>query len=234
MTLIDTAEMYGNGGSERVVGAAIRARREGLYLVSKVLPGNASRKGTIAACETSLKNLGTDRLDLYLLHWRGNYPLAETLAAFLDLQKAGKIRAFGVSNFDPNDMRDWLALKDAEPTVVNQVQYSITSRGIDFDLLPWSIKQNIAVMAYCPLAQGEIPPDSGLQQVAARHQATPAQIMLAWCLRSGHVIAVPKTSNPQRMAENAKATDINLSAEDLADLDRDFPAPKRAEPLAMT
>jgi len=234
MTLIDTAEMYGNGGSERVVGEAIRGRRDGLYLVSKVLPSNASRKGTIAACETSLKNLGTDHLDLYLLHWRGDYPLAETLAAFLDLQKAGKIRAFGVSNFDLKDMQEWLALGEAAATVVNQVQYSINSRGIDFDLLPWCGKQNIAVMAYCPLAQGEIPVDTALQQVAARHQATAAQIMLAWCLRSGHVIAVPKTSNPQRMAENAKAAEIKLSAEDLADLDRQFPAPERAEPLEMT
>ncbi|HVJ41439.1 MAG TPA: aldo/keto reductase [Dongiaceae bacterium] len=234
MTLIDTAEMYGNGGAERIVGEAIRGRRDGLYLVSKVLPSNASRKGTIAACEASLRHLGTDRLDLYLLHWRGNYPLAETMAAFLDLQKAGKIRAFGVSNFDVKDMQDWLGVSGAAATVVNQVQYSINSRGIDFDLLPWSIKQNIAVMAYCPLAQGDIPDEGALKKVAARHNATPAQIMLAWCLRSGHVIAVPKTSNPARMAENAKAADIRLTAEDLAELDRDFPAPKRTEPLAMT
>lgn len=234
MTLIDTAEMYGNGGSERVVGEAIRGRRDAVYLVSKVLPGNASRKGTIAACEASLKHLGTDRLDLYLLHWRGNYPLAETMAAFLELQKAGKIRAFGVSNLDMKDMQDWMALDGAEATVVNQVQYSINSRGIDFDLLPWCAGKNIAVMAYCPLAQGEIPVDTALQQVAARHGATPAQIMLAWCLRSDHVIAVPKTSNPQRMAENAKAAEIKLSPQDLGDLDREFPAPQRAEPLEMT
>lgn len=234
MTLIDTAEMYGEGGAERVVGEAIRGRRDGLYLVSKVLPANASRRGTVAACEASLKRLGTDRLDLYLLHWRGSYPLAETMAAFLDLQKAGKIRAFGVSNFDVKDMQDWLAVSGAQETVVNQVQYSINSRGIDFDLLPWSIKQKIAVMAYCPLAQGDIPEDGALKTVAARHQATPAQIMLAWCLRSGHVVAVPKTSNTTRMEENAKAAEIKLSAADLAELDRDFPAPKRAESLAMT
>jgi diketogulonate reductase-like aldo/keto reductase len=234
MTLIDTAEMYGDGGAERVVGTAIRGRRDGLYLVSKVLPNNASRKGTIAACEASLKRLGTDRIDLYLLHWRGSYPLADTMAAFLDLQKAGKIGAFGVSNFDPADMKDWLAVSGAAATVANQVQYSLTSRGIDFDLLPWSGQQQIAIMAYCPLAQGDIPADGALKKVAARHQATPAQIMLAWCLRSGNVIAVPKTSNPQRMAENAKAAEILLSAEDLVELDKDFPAPQRAEPLAMT
>jgi diketogulonate reductase-like aldo/keto reductase len=234
MTLIDTAEMYGDGGAERVVGEAIRGRREAVYLVSKVLPQNASRKGTIAACEASLKRLGTDRLDLYLLHWRGNHPLADTMAAFLELQQAGKIRTFGVSNLDLADMQDWLAVKGADATVVNQVQYSINSRGIDFDLLPWSIKQQIAVMAYCPLAQGDIPEDGALTKVAARHGATPAQIMLAWCLRSGHVIAVPKTSNPARMAENAKAADIRLSTEDLAELDQDFPAPQRAQSLAMT
>lgn len=234
MTLIDTAEMYGDGGAERAVGEAIRGRREAVYLVSKVLPQNASRKGTIAACEASLERLGTDRLDLYLLHWRGNHPLADTMAAFLELQQAGKIRAFGVSNLDLADMQDWLAVKGADATVVNQVQYSINSRGIDFDLLPWSIKQQIAVMAYCPLAQGDIPEDGALTKVAARHGATPAQIMLAWCLRSGHVIAVPKTSNPARMVENAKAADIRLSTEDLAELDKDFPAPQRAQSLAMT
>jgi len=234
MTLIDTAEMYGDGGAELVVGEAIRGRRDGVYLVSKVLPQNASRKGTIAACEASLKRLGTDRLDLYLLHWRGNHPLADTMAAFLDLQQAGKIRAFGVSNLDLADMQDWLAVKGAAATVVNQVQYSINSRGIDFDLLPWSIRQQIAVMAYCPLAQGDIPEGGALRKVATRHNATPAQIMLAWCLRSGHVIAVPKTSNPARVEENAKAADIHLSAEDLAELDKDFPAPQHAQPLAMT
>jgi len=234
MTLIDTAEMYGDGGAEQIVGDAIRGRRDGVYLVSKVLPQNASRKGTIAACEASLKRLGTDRLDLYLLHWRGNHPFAETMAAFLDLQQAGKIRAFGVSNLDLADMQDWLTVKGAAATVVNQVQYSINSRGIDFDLLPWSIEQQIAIMAYCPLAQGDIPEGGAVQKVATRHNATPAQIMLAWCLRSGHVIAVPKTSNPARIDENAKAADIRLSVEDLADLDKDFPAPQRAQSLAMT
>ncbi len=234
MTLIDTAEMYGDGGAEDVVGEAIRGRRDKVYLVSKVLPSNASRAGTIAACEASLKRLGTDRLDLYLLHWRGNYRLTETLAAFQALRQEGKIGVFGVSNFDLKDMTEWLALPGAEQSVVDQVQYSIDSRGIDFDLLPWLRGRQQAVMAYCPLAQGTIPAGGALRRVAARHGATPAQIMLAWCLREPNVLAVPKSSNPQRVAENAKATGIALTDEDLAELDRDFPAPRRAVPLAMT
>lgn len=234
MTLIDTAEMYGDGGAEKVVGEAIRGRRDQVYLVSKVLPSHASRKRTISACEASLKRLGTDRLDLYLLHWRGSYPLVETLAAFLELEGAGKIRAFGVSNFDLSDMREWMALDGAIGTVANQVMYSLASRGIDFDLLPWSIEQKIAIMAYCPLAQGRVPASAILKEVAARHQATAAQIMLAWSLRSGHVIAVPKTGNLTRMAENAKAAEIRLTSQDLMDLDCDFPAPRRAKVLATT
>lgn len=234
LTLIDTAEMYGDGGAESIVGEAITGRRDAVYLVSKVLPSNASHKGTIVACEASLKRLGTDKIDLYLLHWRGNYPLAETLAAFQELRQAGKIGAFGVSNFDLKDMQEWMSLTGGEEAVVDQVQYSIDRRGIDFDLLPWCQRMSIAIMAYCPLAQGDIPAGGALQHVATRRQATPAQIMLAWCLRQPNVIAVPKTSNPQRVAENAKAADIELTAEDLADLDRDFPAPKRVQPLAMT
>jgi diketogulonate reductase-like aldo/keto reductase len=234
MTLIDTAEMYGNGGAEEVVGEAIRGRRDQVYLVSKVLPSNASRKGTIAACEASLQRLATDRIDLYLLHWRGGYRLAETLAGFQDLLAAGKIGAFGVSNFDLKDMQEWLALSEGDRCLANQVQYNVASRGIDFDLLPWCRERGIAVMAYCPLAQGDIPAGTGLAKVAKRHEATPAQIMLAWCLRHPHVLAVPKSSNPQRLAENARAAALSLSAEDLAEIDRDFPAPKQAEPLAMT
>jgi diketogulonate reductase-like aldo/keto reductase len=234
LTLIDTAEMYGNGGAESIVGKAIAGRRRDVYLVSKVLPSNASRKGTIAACEASLKRMGTEKIDLYLLHWRGSYALGETLAAFQELRQAGKIGAFGVSNFDLKDMQEWLALGGGDATVVDQVQYSIDTRGIDFDLLPWCQRMSIAVMAYCPLSQGTIPAGGALSRVAMRHQATPAQIMLAWCLRQPNVIAVPKTSNPLRVAENAKAAEIALTPEDLAELDRDFPAPRKAEPLAMT
>jgi len=233
-TLIDTAEMYASGRSEEVVGAAIKGRRDSVYLVSKVLPQNASRAGTAKACEASLKRLKTDRIDLYLLHWRGSIPLAETMAGFDDLVKAGKIGGFGVSNLDLKDMAEWLALKHGDKTLVNQVQYSIGERGIDFDLLPWSLERRIALMAYCPLAQGALPSSQVLARIAKKHKATVAQIMLAWVLRHEHVIAIPKSARPERVKENAAASEIVLSAEDLMDLDRDFPPPRKPQPLAMS
>jgi diketogulonate reductase-like aldo/keto reductase len=233
-TLIDTAEMYASGRAEDVVGAAIKGRRDSVYLVSKVLPQNASRAGTVKACEASLKRLKTDRIDLYLLHWRGSIPLAETMAGFDDLLKAGKIGGFGVSNFDPKDMAEWLALTHGGKTLVNQVQYSIGERGIDFDLLPSSLERRIAIMAYCPLAQGALPSSQALARIAKKHKATVAQIMLAWVLRHEHVIAIPKSARPERVKENAAASEIVLSAEDLMDLDRDFPPPRKPQPLAMS
>ena len=233
-TLIDTAEMYASGRSEEVVAAAVKGRRDSVYLVSKVLPQNATRAGTVKACEASLKRLKTDHLDLYLLHWRGQIPFAETMAGFDDLMQAGKIRAFGVSNLDMKDMAEWLAVSRADKTVANQVLYNIGERGIDFDLLPWSLERRIAIMAYCPLAQGTISEDPVLKRVAARHRATAAQIMLAWTMRHEHVIAIPKSAKPERVTENVKAADIVLSAEDLMDLDRAFPAPRKSQPLAMT
>jgi diketogulonate reductase-like aldo/keto reductase len=233
-TLIDTAEMYASGRSEEVVGAAIKGRRDSVYLVSKVLPQNASRAGTVKACEASLKRMKTDRIDLYLLHWRGAIPFAETMAGFDDLVKAGKIGAFGVSNLDMKDMAEWLALKHGDKTLVNQVQYSIGERGIDFDLLPWSLERRIALMAYCPLAQGTLPSSQVLARIAKKHKATVAQIMLAWVLRHEHVIAIPKSARPERVKENAAASEIVLSAEDLMDLDRDFPSPRKPQPLAMS
>jgi diketogulonate reductase-like aldo/keto reductase len=233
-TLIDTAEMYASGRSEEVVGAAIKGRRDSVYVVSKVLPQNASRAGTVKACEASLKRLKTDRIDLYLLHWRGSIPLAETMAGFDDLLKAGKIGGFGVSNLDMKDMAEWLALKHGDKTVVNQVQYSIGERGIDFDLLPWSLERRIALMAYCPLAQGALPSSQVLSRIAKKHKATVAQIMLAWVLRHEHVIAIPKSARAERVKENATASEIVLSAEDLMDLDRDFPPPRKPQPLAMS
>jgi diketogulonate reductase-like aldo/keto reductase len=233
-TLIDTAEMYASGRSEEVVAAAVKGRRDGVYLVSKVLPQNATRAGTVKACEASLKRLKTDHLDFYLLHWRGQIPFAETMAGFDDLMQAGKIRAFGVSNLDMKDMAEWLAVSRADKTVANQVLYNIGERGIDFDLLPWSLERRIAIMAYCPLAQGTISEDPVLKRVAARHRATAAQIMLAWTMRHEHVIAIPKSAKPERVTENVKAADIVLSAEDLMDLDRAFPAPRKSQPLAMT
>ena len=233
LTLIDTAEMYGSGGAEEVVCEAIAGRRKDVYLVTKVLPQNASRSGTMKACEASLKRLKTDRIDLYLLHWRGSYPLAETLAAFLDLQKQGKIGSFGVSNFDPNDMKEWLALAGAAATQTNQVLYNVTARGIEFDLLPLQAARKIPVMSYCPLAQGNLAAVNALQPIAKRHNATLAQVLLAWVIRAPHVFAVPKSSNVARLKENAAAADIKLTPQDLAEIDAAFPPPKKARPLEM-
>ncbi len=233
-TLIDTAEMYGSGRAEEVVAAAVKGRRDSVYLVSKVLPQNASRAGTVKACEASLKRLKTDRLDLYLLHWRGQVPFAETMAGFDDLMQAGKIRGFGVSNLDLKELTEWLAVSRADKTLANQVQYSLDQRGIDFDLLPWCLDRRIALMAYCPLSQGRVPETPVIKRVAERHRATPAQIMLAWVLRHEHVIAIPKSSRPERVRENVKAADIVLSAEDLMELDREFPPPRKPQPLAMS
>jgi diketogulonate reductase-like aldo/keto reductase len=233
MTLIDTAEMYADGKSEEVVGEAIAGRHEDVFVVTKVVPSNASRKGVVAAGERSLKRLGIDCIDLYLLHWRGGHPLAETLAGFDNLERAGKIRSFGVSNFDVSDMKEWMALKGDVKPQTNQVLYNVTARGIDFDLIPWQAAHGIPVMAYSPLAQGGLPASKGLNAVAARHGATVAQVMLAWCLRQPTLFAVPKTSRVDAIRENAKAAELMLTKDDLADIDRDFPAPRQAKPLEM-
>ena len=233
MTLIDTAEMYAEGGAEEVAAEAIAGRRAEVFVVSKVLPSNASRKGVVAACERSLKRLGIDRIDLYLLHWRGSVPLAETLAGFTDLVQAGKIRSCGVSNFDVKDMTEWMALNGAAATQTNQVLYNVGTRGIEFDLIPWQAKRDIPVMAYSPLAQGRLPRAPGLTKVAARHGLTVGQVMLAWCLRHAHVFAVPKSSQVERIRENAAAADVILSPADLAEIDRDFAPPGKASPLDM-
>jgi len=234
LTLIDTAEMYGNGGSEEVTGEAIKGRRKEVYLVSKVLPSNASHAGTIKACEQSLKRLGTDHMDLYLLHWRGQYPLADTLKAFQELRQAGKIRAFGISNLDVNDMKEWLALPGGSEAVANQVLYNVGVRGPEYDLAPLMAKAKIALMAYCPLAQGEVAGFKKLEPIAQRHNATVAQIMLAWATRNPLSFAVPKSRNIARLKENAAAGDIVLTSQDLAEIDAAFAAPKKAVPLAMT
>jgi diketogulonate reductase-like aldo/keto reductase len=231
ITLIDTAEMYGDGGSERMVGEAIAGKREGLFLVSKVLPHNASREGTIKACERSLKHLGTDRLDLYLLHWRGRYPLAETVEAFETLKAQGKIARWGVSNFDIEDMDELEAISDQ--CQANQVLYNCTRRGIEFDLLPDAQEKHMAIMAYSPIEQGRLAGHKAMDAIAHRHNATTAQIALAFVLRHKGVIAIPKTSRPDRVAENLGALDIELTSEDLADIDRAFPPPRRKIPLEM-
>jgi diketogulonate reductase-like aldo/keto reductase len=230
-TQIDTAEMYAD--SELVVAEAVKGRRDGLFLVSKVLPSNASRGGTIAACERSLKRLGTDRLDLYLLHWRGGVPLGETVAAFEALKAAGKIRHWGVSNLDSDDMDELDGVPHGRDCQVNQVLYNLTRRGIEYDLLPWSRARRMPIMAYSPVEQGALAHNNRLDAIAARHRATPAQIALAWAMRADGVIAIPKAVRPQHVRENIAALDIKLTPQDLAELDKAFPPPQRKRPLEM-
>ena len=229
MTLIDTAEMYASGGAEKVTGEAIAGRRDKIFLVSKVLPGNASRKGTVAALERSLQRLKTDYLDLYLLHWRGSYPLSETFEAMEQLVDAGKIRAYGVSNFDLDDMEE-AAQYDNGNICVNQVLYNLASRGIEWDLLPWQKKRNIPVMAYSPLYQTRLLKSSGLKRVAEKLSITPAQLALAWLLHQG-TVPIPKSSSLRRVEENRKAGDITLDQSVLDELDAIFPPPDHKMPL---
>lgn len=233
MTLIDTAEMYGNGASEAIVGQAVRGRRDKAFIVSKVLPSNASRDGTEAACERSLKHLGIDHIDLYLLHWRGGYPLTETVAAFEALKRAGKIGAWGVSNFDVDDMEELLAVPDGRHVAANQVLYNLSRRGIEYDLLPWCQKRGVAVMAYSPLDEGRLLRNADLVHIAKAHQATPAQIALAFLKTQPGVISIPKTASPARAGENRDAMDIHLTGENLVALDAAFPPPKRKRSLEM-
>lgn len=233
MTLIDTAEMYGDGGAEEVVADAIAGRRNEVFLVSKVLPENASRRKTVEACERSLRRLGTDRIDLYLLHWRGGVPLSETLAAFAELLEAGKIRAWGVSNLDTDDMNELAGLPGGGDCATNQVLYNLTRRGIEFDLLPWCRKRGIPIMAYSPIEQGRMLGHNTLKTVAARHNATPAQVALAWLLRQPDVLVIPKAANPAHVRENRAALDLRLTEDDLADLDKAFPPPTQKKPLEM-
>jgi diketogulonate reductase-like aldo/keto reductase len=233
MTLIDTAEMYGNGASEKLVGEAIAGRRNDVFLVSKVLPSNASRAGTIAACENSLRRLGTDHIDLYLLHWRGRVPFAETIAAFEALQDAGKIRHWGVSNMDVEDMREVIGTPGGESISTNQVLYNLTRRGIEYDLLPQSQARGLPLMAYSPIEQGRLTDSPEVQDIADRHGVTPAQVALAWVLRQQGVIAIPKASSTEHVRENHAALSLQLTAEDLVELDGAFPPPDGPESLEM-
>ncbi|EKE71589.1 aldo/keto reductase [Oceanibaculum indicum] len=230
--LIDTAEMYANGRAEQITGEAMKGRRDDVFLVSKVLPGNASREGTIAACERSLKHLGTDRIDLYLLHWRGPHPLEETLAGFEALMQAGKIRHWGVSNFDMDDCRELEKLAPGK-VATNQLLYNLMRRGIEYDLLPWSRERGVPVMAYSPIEQGRLLKYPALGKVAERYGATPAQIALSWLLRQPGIVAIPKAARTAHVEENLAALDIRLDSEDLAILDRAFPPPASARPLEM-
>ncbi|WP_277050785.1 aldo/keto reductase [Ruania albidiflava] len=228
MTLVDTAEMYGGGRSERLVGEAIAPVRESVYLVDKVLPSNASATGTIEACERSLRALGTDWIDLYLLHWPGPHPVAETVDAFESLVQRGWIRAWGVSNFDPAD----LASLPATP-LVNQVLYNPSRRGVEVDLLPAHREAGITTMAYSPIEQGRLLADPMLTAVAERHQVSVAQVLIAWAVREPGTIAIPKASSVAHAEENAAALEVALTAEDLAEIDAAFPVPTDPVPLEM-
>ncbi|ACZ77018.1 aldo/keto reductase [Dickeya parazeae Ech586] len=236
MTLIDTAEMYANGGAEEVVGEALRGRRDQVYLVSKVYPHNAGGERAIAACERSLKRLKTDYIDLYLLHWRGGIPLTDTITAMECLQQAGKIGRWGVSNLDTRDMAELWSCRGGSQCQTNQVLYHLASRGIEYDLLPWCQQRQLPVMAYCPLAQaGQLRHDllahPAVVQVARQQALTPAQVLLAWVVRQSGVIAIPKASTLAHVKENAVALDVTLSPEQIAILDEAYPAPRHKQPL---
>ena len=234
MTLIDTAEMYADGGAEQVVAAAIAGQREKVFLVSKVYPHNASRAGLIKACERSLQRLKTDRIDLYLLHWRGSVPLTETVEGFEMLKRQGRIGAWGVSNLDASAMTELATLPHGENCAVDQVLYNPEHRGIEHDLMPWCVNRRIAVMAYTPIGQaGRLLAAPALADIAARHGVTPAQIALAWGLRHPHVICIPKAADPAHVRQNAASRDIALTVQDLAEIDAAFPPPRRKQSLAM-
>jgi len=233
MTLIDTAEMYGGGGAEEVIARAAEGIRDSLFIVSKVYPHNASRTGVVAACERSLKHLATDRIDLYLLHWRGSIPLAETLEGFQRLERDGKIRYHGVSNFDRADMAEWAALREGNTVAANQVLYNLSRRGPEWDLMPWCREHQVAIMAYTPLGQGQMLGNPALVEIGRRRNATAAQIALAWLLRREGTIVIPKASRAEHVRENRGALDIALTEEDLAALDRTFPPPEGKTRLGM-
>ena len=233
LSLIDTAEMYGEGGAEEVVGEAIRGRRDEVFLVSKVYPHNASALGVRAACERSLKRLGTERIDLYLLHWRGSQPLAETVAAFTRLQEAGKIRHWGVSNFDTDDVEELWALPGGRACATNQVLYNVVHRGAAFDLLPWQRERGVPLMAYSPIEQRRLPKGTALDAIGERHGVDAVAVALAWLLAQDGVVAIPKAVHPEHVEANARAADLVLTADDVAAIDRVFPPPTRKRPLAM-
>jgi len=231
MTLVDTAEMYGDGATEELVGDALAERRHKIFLVSKVLPSHAKRRQTLDACARSLDRLRTDYLDLYLLHWRGRTPLSETVDAFTQLVDEGRIRRWGVSNFEMSDMEELVELPDGGNVACNQVLYNLSRRGIEFDLLPWCRERGIPVMAYSPIAQGDLLEHRAVRRTAARLGATPAQIALAWVLRERGVIAIPKAGTREHVRENHGALRVKLTDDDFRELDDAFPPPRKAQPL---
>jgi diketogulonate reductase-like aldo/keto reductase len=231
MTLIDTAEMYGSGGAEEVVGEAIRGRRDAVFVVTKVLPQNASREGTERACERSLGRLRTDRIDLYLLHWPGRHPLAATLEAFERLRSQGKIRHYGVSNVDHREMAEAETMPGGAGIACDQVLYNLARRGIERNLLPWCRNRGVVVMAYSPFDQGRLRERPALARVASRHGVGRALVALAWTIREEGVVTIPKASDPEHVRENARAAGLRFTPDDLAELDRAYPAPPRDIPL---
>lgn len=233
MTVIDTAEMYGDGATEDLVGEAIAGRRREVFLVSKVLPSHATRVQLLAACAASLQRLGTDHLDLYLLHWREDTPLRETVDAFSQLVDDGKIRRWGVSNFELADMEELLRTPGGSAVSCNQVLYNLSRRGIEFDLLPWCRERGIPIMAYSPIEQAKLLKRKVVKTIALRHEATPAQVCLAWVLRQQDVIAIPKAGTPEHVRENHGAVTLKLTEDDLRELDEAFPPPQGHQPLEM-
>lgn len=236
MTLIDTAEMYGDGRSEELVGEALNKYRDKIFLISKVYPHNAGLKNIEISCERSLRRLKTDHLDLYLLHWRGGIPLKETIDGMERLVKSGKILRWGVSNFDKSDMEELLSYDNGDHCTVNEVLYHLGSRGIEFDLIPWQKKHNIPVIAYCPIAQAgklrkQLLKSRTVIEIARENDVKPIEILLSWCLRSREIIAIPKASTEEHVKENAHAGEIQLSKEQLDRLDTAFPAPRTKLPL---
>jgi len=232
-TLIDTAEMYGDGRAEELIAEAIAGQRDRVFIVDKVLPSNASRSGTMTACERSLKRLRTDRIDLYLLHWRGEVPLAETVAGFEELKRAGKIRYFGVSNLDLDEMKQLWKLPGGREVQTNQLLYNLSRRSIEWDLLPWLQKHRIPVMAYSPIEQARLLKDKRLQKFAKQTNRTPAQSALGWLVAKGNVIVIPKTGNRERLKENFGTLQNPLSAVESKELEKLFPPPTGPSPLEM-
>lgn len=233
-TVLDTAEMYAAGSAEEVTGAAIAGQRDKIFLVTKVLPENASAAGTIEACERSLRRLGTDYIDLYLLHWPGPHPLGDTVAAFETLRDRGLIKQWGVSNFDTAALQELYRLENGPNCAVNQVYYSFGARGIEFEQLPWQTEHDVATMAYCPLDQGRLVKDSRLQPIADKHSGTIAQIALAWLMTRPSVIPIPKSAKISRVEENLNARTIKLDESDLHTIDQLFPPPTSAIPLQVS
>jgi diketogulonate reductase-like aldo/keto reductase len=233
MTLVDTAEMYADGAAEELVAEGIAGRRNEVFLVDKVLPSNATRQGTVKACRRSLDRLRTDRIDLYLLHWRGRVPLADTVEAFEELVQGGQIRYWGVSNFDVDDLADLSAVPGGTAVVTDQILYNLQRRGPEYDLLPLCRDRGLPVMAYSPVEQGRLLDHPVLAEVARRHGITPARVALAWVLRSGGVVAIPRAGSTAHVRDNAAALDVRLEPSDLELLDEAFPPPRRRQPLEV-